>query len=288
MSGKIIDIHSHIGRSTWTGTRSEQVDASTLIRNMDILGIEKTCVLPLSDSPEGWYLKSSTEEIIIACSEYPTRLIPFCLIDPRFGDNSSKTDFKDILEEYKERGCVGLGEVIVKMEVDDPKFINLCRQAGKVGFPVLFDMDVISGYGVLDEPGLPRLEKALQLCQGTIFIGHGPTFWAEISPDENFHGYPKGPVKTGGAVPRLMKKYDNLWADLSAGSGYNALTRDIDFGLGFLEQFSHKLLFGTDVCTPYGEAPIVHFLKKIREEKKLSEEKYNNIVEANAVSLLGL
>ena len=289
MSIKPIDVHGHIGRTAGGGKHSEQVEATTLIRNMDILGIDKTCVLPLSDCPEGWYLKSSTEDIIAACSEYPQRLIPFCLIDPRFGDDSDKTEFSWLLEEYKERGCVGIGEMVANLEFDDPRFLNLCRQAGDAGLPVLFDMnDNIHCYGVRDDVGLPRLEKALQLCPQTTFIGHGPTFWAEIATDGQHNGYPAGPVKAGGAVVRLMDKYPNLWADLSAGSGYNAITRDTQFGLGFLDRFADKLLFGTDVCEPYGAAPIVDYLKKTYQDKKISEERYSKIMCGNAVSLLGL
>jgi hypothetical protein len=117
---------------------------------------------------------------------------------------------------------------------------------------VLFDMqDRPDGYGLRDDYGLPRLERALKTCPDTVFIGHGPTFWAEISaevPAGNRSGYPKGPIRTGGAVPRLLRQYANLWADTSAGSGHNALTRDPAFGLAFLDEFQDKLIFGTDSC----------------------------------------
>ena len=65
-------------------------------------------------------------------------------------------------------------------------------------------------------------------------MGHGPTFWAEIAnevPEAERCSYPKGPVTEEGAVPRLMRQYGNLWADLSAMSGLNAVTRDPVFGL---------------------------------------------------------
>ena len=51
----------------------------------------------------------------------------------------------------------------------------------------------------------------------------------------------------GGAVDRLLQEYPNVYADLSAGSAYNALTRDPDFTPGFLERNWQKLCFGTDV-----------------------------------------
>jgi len=43
-----------------------------------------------------------------------------------------------------------------------------------------------------------------------------------------------------------MADYPNLYADLSAGSGYNALTRDEEFTIGFLERNSKQILFGSD------------------------------------------
>ena len=287
----IVDVHSHIGRlgsDYATMQRRESVDSTALVRNMDKLGIEKSCVLPLCDCPEGWYLKNTTEDVITACSEYPDRLIPFCLIDPRFGDNSPKSDLSELFTEYKERGCRGLGELIAKIEFDDPRAINLYDHAGKAGFPVLFDMNIASFYGVLDDPGMPRLENALRQCPHTIFIGHGPTFWAEISGEDIRIGYPKGPVKPKGAVPRLMERYDNLWADLSAGSAYNALTRDRKYGLEFIDRFHYKLLFGTDLTKRDEDAPIIHYFRKIHSEHSLSEPKCKAILRENAIRLLNI
>jgi predicted TIM-barrel fold metal-dependent hydrolase len=245
----LIDIHGHIGRIL--PDRREFVDVTNLIAKMDAWGIDKTCILPLSETPEGAYLECNTEDVITACARYPDRLIPFCLIDPRYG-NRPDMDFTHLLEEYTARGCKGIGELLPKLDLDDPRCLNLYRQAGKFGLPVLFDMqDRPDGYGLRDELGLPRLEHALRDCPETTFIGHGPTFWAEISanvPTGKRSGYPEGPITPGGAVPRLMRQYPNLWADISAGSGHNALTRDPAFGLGFLDEFQDKLMFGTDSC----------------------------------------
>lgn len=149
-------------------------------------------------------------------------------------------------------------------------------------------------YGVVDDPGLPRLERVLRELPQTTFIGHGPAFWAEISahvpPDER-GGYPKGPVVLGGAVPRLMAAYPNLWADLSAGSGHNALTRDAAFGIEFLDRFQDKLLFGTDVLrhdqTEAG-VPIVGLMRCLLAEGHLTPAAHRKIARDNAVRLLRL
>lgn len=290
----LIDIHAHIGRVG--RRRADTLSAEQLVAKMDAWGIERACVLPLADCPEGWYLHNTTDDVLAACERHPDRLIPFCLVDPRFGDATADTDFGDLLAEYKERGCVGLGEFIPSLYFDDPRCLNLYRQAGEAGLPVLFDMTATleHGYGVVDDPGLPRLERALRECPDTIFVGHGPAFWSEVSadvPEAERGGYPSGPVKREGAVPRLLAACPNLWADLSAGSGHNALTRDPAFGLEFLDRFQDKLLFGTDVLRhDQGEAdvPIIGTLRRIHAEGRLSDAAFQQIAHANATRLLGL
>jgi len=288
----LIDVHGHIGRIL--PDRREFIDATNLIAKMEAWGIDRTCVLPVSEHPEGAYLESDTEDVIAACARYPDRLIPFCNIDARYG-NRPDTNFGHLLEEYIARGCKGLGEFLPKLDFDDERCLNLYRQAGRFGLPVLFDMmDGPYYYGLNDDYGLPRLEHALQACPDTIFIGHGPTFWAEISADvpaESRAGYPTGPVKPGGAVPRLMRSYPNLWADTSAGSGNNALNRDPAFGLEFLDEFQDKLMFGTDSCKRSDVDsiyPNVAFIRMLRETKKISESALEKIEWQNAVRLLRL
>jgi uncharacterized protein len=288
----LIDVHGHIGRVL--PDRREFVDATNLIAKMDAWGIDRTCILPLSEHPEGAYLECDTEDVIAACARYPGRLVPFCLIDPRYG-NDPHMDFSHLLEEYRGRGCKGLGEFLPKLDFDDPRCLNLYRQAGRFGLPVLFDMqDRPDGYGVRDDHGLPKLEHALQACPETVFIGHGPTFWAEISADvpvAERSGYPKGPVKPGGAVPRLMRRYRNLWADISAGSGHGGITRDAAFGLEFLDEFQDKVLFGTDSCRRSDASlllPNVALIRDLRAGRKLPEAALEKIEWKNCVRLLGL
>jgi predicted TIM-barrel fold metal-dependent hydrolase len=287
-----IDIHGHIGRIL--PDRREFIDATNLIAKMDAWGIDVTFILPLSETPEGAYLECNTEDVLAACARHPDRLLPFCLIEPRYG-NRPDMDFSHLFEEYAARGCKGIGEFLPKLDFDDPRCLNLYRQAGAFGMPVLFDMqDRETGYGVRDDFGLPKLEHALQVCPETIFIGHGPTFWAEISgevPEDARAGYPRGPVRPGGAVPRLMRKYPNLLADTSAGSGHNALTREPTFGIEFLDEFQDKLIFGTDSCKRSDADTTwmtVELFDALRREKKLSTTALDKIEWQNCVELLGL
>ena len=82
----------------------------------------------------------------------------------------------------------------------------------------------------------------------TVFIGHGPGFWAHISDDQGYLQtyYPAGPVVPGGEVYRLLREYPNLYADLSADSAQNALRRDPAAGNDFLLEFQDRLLFTRD------------------------------------------
>lgn len=171
--------------------------------------------------------------------------------------------------------------------------INLFHQYGDAGLPVTFHLACKIGgvYGVADDPGLPRLEKVLQECPHTVFFGHAMSFWSEISAhatDETRGGYPKGPVVAPGRLPHLLREYPNLYGDLSAGSGFNAITRDPDYGLRFLEEFQDKLLFATDLCHHNQDAPIAEFFSKLRAESRISDSAYEKIAGGNAVRLLGL
>jgi len=85
------------------------------------------------------------------------------------------------------------------------------------------------------------------------FIGHAQTWWGNI--DRNHEQpvmYPKGPVAPGGITDRLLSDYSNVYGDLSAGSGLNALLRDEDHARAFLTRHQDKLMFGSDCSDSAG------------------------------------
>ena len=49
-----------------------------------------------------------------------------------------------------------------------------------------------------------------------------------------------------GLTDRYLADYPNMYGDLSAGSGLNALTRDEGFTRDFLTRHQDKLVFGSD------------------------------------------
>ncbi|MFO7945357.1 MAG: amidohydrolase family protein, partial [Armatimonadota bacterium] len=110
--------------------------------------------------------------------------------------------------------------------------------------------------------------------------------------EDNWSGYPEGPVVEGGRIPELLRKYPNLHGDLSAGSGYNAISRDPEFGVSFLNEFADQLLFGTDA---YKMAQIdglavqmKHLLEDALDNDDISQDVFDKITHRNAIRVLKL
>jgi hypothetical protein len=288
------DIHLHtcfprlpeIARPNRTHYPSPEV----LIEMMNNAGIAKAVVLSTL-SPECRYTIVTPEETLQICNKYPGRLVPFCNFDPRYLTNSTKANFLPLLKAYKKAGFKGVGEYIPNIFLDDPLNMNFFSQAEEAGLPLTFHLAPQKGgyYGCVDDPGLPRLEKVLKSFPRLIFLGHSQVFWSEIgtlkNPEER-KGYPKGAVEREGRVVELMRKYSNLHGDLSAGSGFNAIARDPEFGYRFMEEFQDRLYFGTDIANVPQNLPIVPYFRKLKEERLISAEAYEKIAWKNAANLL--
>ena len=89
-------------------------------------------------------------------------------------------------------------------------------------------------------------------------------------------------------MPKLFRRHENLYGDLSAGSGYNALARDHDYAIQFLNEFQDRLMFGTDICAPDQPAPLAKFLTELKDKKKINIEVFNKVARENAIKLLDL
>ena len=239
-------------------------------------GIDPAVLLPL-ESPEINTSYFLTEQAVDAVQRYPERLFAFVHIDPRMSHCT------DLIEHFAKTYYVkGYGEMLDSLAFDDPLHMAIYAKCSELGLPVLFDM---GSWYCWDEVGLPRLEKCLQEFPDLVFIGHGPRWWEAISADEQGQGgYPPGPITPTGAVDRLLGEYNNMYADLSAGSGYNAVTRDPNFTPGFVERHWGKLLFGTDVVGANAELPIVAWMR----ETPMTDEQREAIAEGNARRLLRL
>jgi predicted TIM-barrel fold metal-dependent hydrolase len=278
--GPYIDVHTHLGR-TWNGNPPLTVDG--LLRWMDDHNVAKAVVLPLV-SPESSSYLNLTDQALDAARRHPERFVPFCCIDPRTSFGGGRAGLRAMIKEYVDQGAKGFGEHKAGLPIDHPKMMALYEVCDDLKLPVLFHCDNLRG---TDAPGLPGLERVLSHFPKVPFIGHGPGFWASISATltpEDLGGYPNGPVSPGGALDRLFDGHRNLWGDLSAGSGANALARDRAFAAGFLRRRADRLLFGTDYLKPGQDVPQFALL----ESFDLPPKPRAAIERENAARLLGL
>lgn len=289
----LIDIHTHCARYPEVlrtgGTRYPT--PAEAVAKFDEEGIDKAVLLS-TVSPEWRFLFVAPEQVLEIAAEYPDRFIPFFNLDPRMVRNRPDSDFRHLIEHYVEAGCKGVGEYCANIPFDDPLNINLFKQLEEAGLPLLFHMapEIGGYYGVYDEMGLPRLETVLKTCPNLTLLGHSKTFWIEIAddvtPDIRFD-QGKGKV-TPGRVVELMREYPNLHGDLSAGSGYAAITRDPEFGCAFLEEFQDRLYFGTDLAREEQDLRQPRYYRKLKDDGLISKEAYENIAWKNADRLFGL
>lgn len=272
----MIDFHAHLGNLAREDFPARPpLTAEQLLDRMNRTGVDLACLLPL-ESPEGGWGYCLTEEVLAARDLYPERFIAFCCVDPRYPEAER---LLDVL--VTRHGCRGFGEHVNGLPFDHPLNKRLYAKCNEHRLPLVFGDDL----GCFDDHGLPRLEACLREFPAVTFCGHGPGFWSAISGDDDrVPNYPTGPVTPGGALDRLLSGYANLYCDLSAGSGYNAMTRDPEFTLGFIERHWRRLLWGTDYCLVYQETPQVQWVREL----PVSDEVRAAITDGNARRLLRL
>jgi hypothetical protein len=281
MSG-IIDTHAHLG---FCILGFPHLTAKGLLKYMDRHGIEKSVVLPLVN-PEEEDMPYTSEQAAKDCARHPDRLIPFANVDPRRGSNDGNYDFLPLMKYYADMGCRGFGEILASLPTNDPRMKGIYRACDAVNFPVVFDFR-LGDVGMYDPVGMPYLEEVLKEFPQTIFIGHGPGWWADISADvtpEQKNLYPSGPIVPHGSIDKLLAVYPNLHADLSANSARNALTRDPSYAREFVLRHYRKLLFGTDRFIHLEEPLMIDIIRNM----ELPAEVERAIFRGNAMSLLHL
>lgn len=233
-----IDCHIHVN---WLG-----YDAKKLIGHYDSLGIDKVWLLTWEEvnGLTFHYQHLCFEDMWAAYKRYPARIIPFYAPDPR------RPDAERALREAIKKGIKGFGECKVRVCLEDPDLNKLFRIAGDAGLPVLIHMDkpLPPNFDYWYNYGIDGLGRVLEALPNTNFVGHGPGFWRYVSGDEdhNMSEYPKGKVKPGGKLLKLLNRHKNLWCDISAGSGLGAISRDREWGKKFLINYCDRILYGTD------------------------------------------
>ena len=297
----IIDIHSHCFRHPYPFV-TRFCNPEELVKRNAELGIDKAVLLPVV-SPE-IYLPQSVDEILDICREHPDKFIPYCNVDPRAITNSERAPLVKVLEYYKNKGCKGVGEVMPNMPLMHPMVQNLFAAAEAAEMPIVFDgSDQLTGdFGLYDDPGLPQLEHTLQRFPKLKIFGHGPVFWSELgklkTPGErgiifDLKGgqvgrLPEGKIEEEGSVPILLRRYENLYCDLSDYTPVAALSRDKEYTKKFIDEFQDRLFWGSDLCNIEAEVPQVNFFKGLLSDGTITKEVYEKITHKNAEKLLGL
>ena len=255
---KICDAHNH---PDWHGH-----DLKSFLANMDQYGIARCWILSWEAPPaecapsyanvtpgqlHGDNVLIPFHRCLHYAQTYPERFVLGYAPDPR--DPRACSKLKAAHEIYGARCC---GEVKFRTMYDSPDCLRLFRTAGELKMPVTlhFDYDF---QRTMHDPWtewyggtIDTLETMLRECPETVFLGHAPGFWVHISGDDVWktHRAPQAgtPVQPGGRLIELLRKYPNLYCDISANSGYRALSRDPEHAKRFLTEFQDRVVYARD------------------------------------------
>lgn len=184
-------------------------------------------------------------------SRYPGRFLGWLA-----SANITQPDAADLLTAAIRKGAAGFGELKFHVAADGPELRRMYALAAELNIPILIHFQEVPHTpteGVFST-GFRNFEAMLKAYPKTRFIGHADAFWANISAGyANDSAYPAGPIKPGGVTDKLLADYPNLFGDLSANSGNNALSRDPEFTKGFLRRHQDKLIFGSDCSCSDGK-----------------------------------
>ncbi len=221
--GPIVDTHLHL-RGTVDGNHT----------HMQGCGVSHA-VLRARDS--------AADQVKAIQQKYPGRFVWTASTD------ITKPEAEALLTKAVKAGAAGFGEIKSHVEADGPELRRMFSLAADLDVSIMVHFQEVphfDGEGVF-ATGFKRFEAMLKAYPKTRFIGHADAFWANVSADyANDVSYPSGPIVRGGVTDKLLGDYPNLYGDLSANSGNNALSRDADFTKDFLARHQGKLLFGSD------------------------------------------
>ena len=279
----IVDIHTHLGgvRSWYRGLKGIVFSGlNDLLSYMSDTSIDRAVILPTPgvDRILGEYLYSY--DMICRINRIYQQLTVFCYVDPW------SPRMEHMIEEYVSKGAVGFGEYKVKLPIDHPYSLEIYRICGELGIPILLHIDDKHNYGV-ESVFLDVASK----YHKTIFIMHGPGWWRHISAEPSKEVYPTGLVKPGGLVDKILSEFENVYADISATSGFNAIQRDKNYAREFLEKHRSKVVFGTDFpcIDPYGgQFGLDELHLNLLKSLELSDKTFEAITFKNAEKLLNL
>ncbi|MBE7539197.1 MAG: amidohydrolase family protein [Opitutaceae bacterium] len=268
----IIDIHQHVPYSGRT--------AKQLLAHQAAMGISFTILLPAGSRFGLAAGVNPYPETKALAEQYPDRFRWFA------NEVSDQPDAIEVMRRQLEAGAIGIGEQKFDVDCDSASIERVAALAREFGVPVLLHFQ----QGTYNHH-LERFPRILEKFPTVDFIGHAQTFWGNISKDyDESVLYPKGSVKPGGLTDRLLSEHPNMYADLSAGSGYQAFIRDEDHARAFFARHQDKLLYGSDCSDPVGRGPACSGSRQILSVKRFAPSKLaeRKILYGNARRVLKL
>jgi predicted TIM-barrel fold metal-dependent hydrolase len=231
----IIDIHQH---TPYSGRSDDD-----LVAHQHIMGITKTVLLPAGSKYGLAAGAGGNETVTQLAKRFPGQFLLFANEVPVM-DTA-----REVITKYLKAGAIGIGEQKFPVECDSAAIHMVADIAQEFGVPVLMHFQH-AAYNT----GVERFHKVLEKHPRVTFLGHAQTWWGNI--DRNHDQtvmYPKSRVTPGGITDRLLSDYPNMFGDLSAGSGQNALLRDEEHAREFLARHQDKLMFGSDCSDSVGQ-----------------------------------
>ena len=245
----IIDIHQHVGYSG----RPDDV----LLAHQRAMRVTTTILLPAGRSVNTPSTHNGAANALQAQALGNEACAAFARAHPKeylIGANEVPDirGARQEIERFLKRRAVVIGEQKFGVDCDSPAMQRIYQLAEAHDVPVLMHWQF-----KMFNYGFERFYKMLEKYPKVRFVGHAQTWWANV--DKNHADqtvlYPKSPVTPGGITDRYLSDYANMYGDLSAGSGQNALTRDEGFARDFIARHQDKLIFGSDCNDHDGGGP---------------------------------
>ncbi|MBA2355189.1 MAG: amidohydrolase family protein [Acidobacteria bacterium] len=260
----IIDIHQHVGYSG----RPDDV----LLAHQRAMGATTTILLPAGRPVQLPSTLDGKANGLQAQAHGNDACHAFATAHPdayRFAANEvpDVAGATDEIARGLARGALLIAEQKFGLQCDAPEMLAIYQLARRHRVPVLLHWQ----FGAFNH-GFERFGAILSSFRDVAFIGHAQTWWANIDKGHLDQSvlYPKGPVTPGGLTDRYLTEHPNLYGDLSAGSGLNALTRDEPFTRDFLARYQDRLLYGSDCNDHDGRGPGCQGAQTIAAIRRLS------------------
>ena len=234
-SVKVIDCHGHLGY--YHRTKIIPIDASSMVRVMDRVGIEKVCISSfLSIGPD---CKVGNDKVAAAIREYPERFIGYGVVNPN-RPHEIEDELRRCFDNLGMK-AIKLHPVIHQYPIDGSAFRTVFDFASQRGLPILSH-----------EWGSPQFLNRLSAEHPRVsFIVAHMGFWDG---------------RTDFAYEDVVTRRENVYVDLAYSNVfYSALERLVGI-IG-----AHKIVFGSDfpLHDPAYHLGRVTFARLSDEQKEL-------------------